>query len=101
MQKIRHVLLGSLALWLCACNHENGPAPASADADARGPSSPDAVPTDATTNVGPSTGGTISQAGDVPGAPGGGGFGGAAGGLGRSTNDGTKNPAPSTVGSGS
>jgi hypothetical protein len=98
MHKYRYVLISSLALFAFACNHENEPPPASADADARGPSSPDAVPVDATTNVGPSTGGTISQAGDVPGPPGGSGFGGSAGGIGRSANDGKKDGAPSTIG---
>lgn len=83
MRKVRHVLIISAALSIVACNHESEREPASPDADARGPSSPDAVPSDATTNVSPSTGGSISQAGDVPGPPGGGGFGGAAGGLGR------------------
>jgi hypothetical protein len=97
MHNYRYVLISSLALWMSACNHDNEPPPASADADARGPSSPEDVPTDATTNAGPSTGGTISQAGDVPGA-GGGGLGGSGGGVGRSANDGKKD-APSTIGS--
>jgi hypothetical protein len=100
MQKIRYGLIAGFALSILACNHENERDPATADADARGPSSPDAVPIDATTNVGPSTGGTIGQAGDVPGPLGGGGYGGFAGGLGRSSNDGSKDSAPSTIGSG-
>lgn len=91
-------LIACFALSIVGCNHENERDPASADADARGPSSPEMVPSDATTNVGPSTGGTISQAGDVPG-PGGGGWGGMGGGVGRSANDGSKDVAPSTIGS--
>ena len=97
MHRIRYALIVGVALASFACNHENEREPVSADADARGPSSPDQVPSDATTNVGPSTGGTISQAGDVPG-PGGGGFGGS-GGVGRSANDGSKDPK-STIGTG-
>ena len=98
MSKLCYALIPSLAL-LFACNHGNEPEPASADADARGPSSPADVPADAMTNAGPSTGGSISQAGDVPG-PGGGGFGGMGGGVGRSANDGLKSSAPSTIGTG-
>ncbi len=99
MHRTRYALIVGLALSSFACNHENEREPASADAEARGPSSPDQVPTDATTNVGPSTGGTIGQAGDVPG-PGGGGFGGTAGGVGRSANDGSTDAAKSTIGTG-
>lgn len=95
MFKYRYVLISSLALSLVGCNREAEREPAAADADARGASSPDAVPDDATTNVDPSTGGTIGRAGDIPG-PGGGGFGGYAGGVGRSANDGTA--APSAIG---
>ncbi len=100
MFKVRYALMSSLALLAFACNHENQRDPAAADADLRGPSSPDSVPVDATTNVTPSSGGSIGQAGDVPGP--GGGFGGSAGmggGVGRSANDGMKD-APSTIGTG-
>ena len=100
MHRIRYGLIVGIALASFACNHENERDPASADADARGPSSPDQVPSDATTNVDPSTGGTIGQAGDVPGPPGGAGFGGTGGGVGRSANDGSKDPARSTIGTG-
>jgi len=99
MHKIPCVLISTFALLAFACNHENERDPAAADADLRGPSSPESVPSDATTNVVPSSGGSISQAGDVPGPGGGfGGTSGSGGGVGRSGNDGTKDAAPSTIG---
>lgn len=98
MFNTRYALITSLFLLSFACNHENERDPASgSDADARAPSSSEAMPSDNAANF--DTGGTENRANDVPGPVGGTGIGGFAGGVGRSANDGSKDAAPSTIGS--
>ncbi|HYQ14241.1 MAG TPA: hypothetical protein VEQ58_00730 [Polyangiaceae bacterium] len=94
-----YIIISSFAFSLAACNHENEPAPSTGtDADARAPSASDAVPADNAQNFDTSSGGTISQAGDVPETSGGTNLAGTGGGVGRSANDGKD--APSTIGKG-
>ncbi|HYP88284.1 MAG TPA: hypothetical protein VEQ59_09020 [Polyangiaceae bacterium] len=94
MFQIRYFIIVSSLALLAACNHENNPDPAvGTDADARAPSASEATAPDNAQNFDTSSGGTISQAGDVPETTGGS-TSGSGGGVGRSANDGKD--APST-----